>query len=204
MPKKHASVGRPAGVRGSATLAAIRAAGTQLLYQEGYEGMSLRHLAAAAGIQVGSLYNHIQGKQALLALLLNDYTSEMLQGLEPALASSSTPADRLRAFVRYHIGFHTRRLPEASICLSELRHLKGEQRRSVQELRDRYERQFGEIVDAGIAAGDFSVTDPGLAAFAVLGMITSVIGWYKAEGQLTPEQIAEVYSDLALATLGAA
>jgi hypothetical protein len=94
-------------------------------------------------------------------------------------------------------------LPEASICLSELRHLRGKERQAVQELRDRYEQHLRDIVDHGIASGIFRVADRRLAVFAVLGMITGVIGWYSPAGPLTAAQISATYSDLALAALGA-
>ena len=50
---------------------AIREAGVRLIYEHGYEGMNLRQLADAVGIQAGSLYNHIHTKQDLLFELVS-------------------------------------------------------------------------------------------------------------------------------------
>lgn len=201
MVKDNIARGRPPGGSGAATLQSIRLAGTKLLYEQGYDGMSLRDLAATVGIQVASLYNHIEGKQAFLSALLHDYTVAMLQGLDPALEGSHTPVERLRAFVDYHISFHTERLREASICLSELRHLQGEERKVVQQLRDSYENRLRAIVQDGIETGAFRAIDPRLAVFAILGMLTGVISWYQPGGRCTRNEIIDAYTDLALAAL---
>ena len=46
---------RRVGADGSKTAEAIRAAGLRLIFEHGYEGMSLRDLAQVVGIQPGSL-----------------------------------------------------------------------------------------------------------------------------------------------------
>jgi AcrR family transcriptional regulator len=164
--------------------------------------MSLRDLASAVGIQAASVYNHVESKETLLASLLLDYTQEMLDGLDVALNKTAPPAERLRSFVSFHICFHTRRLEEASICVSELRHLRGPARQSVLSLRDQYEQRLCGILRDGLSSGDFNFADEKLAAFAILGMITSVIGWYRRTGSYSPKEIANSYSVLALRMVG--
>ena len=61
---------RTIGSYGPKTLEAIRKAGLRLIFEHGYEAMSLRQLAAEVGIQAGSLYNHIATKQELLFVLI--------------------------------------------------------------------------------------------------------------------------------------
>jgi AcrR family transcriptional regulator len=76
---------RTIGSYGPKTLEAIRKAGLRLIFEHGYEAMSLRHLAAEVGIQVGSLYNHISTKQQLLFDLVQDHINELLRQLDLAL-----------------------------------------------------------------------------------------------------------------------
>ena len=67
--------------------------------------MSLRHLAAEVGIQVGSLYNHISTKQDLLFGLLHTHMESLLQHLEDALPPGMDPEAELRTFVVFHAFF---------------------------------------------------------------------------------------------------
>ena len=48
------------------TIDQIRAAGLQLIYERGYEGMGLRLLARKAGIGQSTLYGHFATKQDLI------------------------------------------------------------------------------------------------------------------------------------------
>src|ERR1700749_2480795 len=103
---------RTIGSHGPKTQEAIRRAGLRLIFEHGYEAMSLRQLAAEVGIQVGSLYNHIATKQELLFDLVQDHINELLCQLDLALEGKAEPRDRLRAFVAFHVGYHTTRKRE--------------------------------------------------------------------------------------------
>ncbi len=195
----RARPGRPAGSSGAGTLKAIRAEGARMLRERGYGATSLRDLAARVGIKAGSLYNHIAGKQQLLFLLVEGHTRLALEGLDAALAEAGDdPVARLRAFVAFHVAFHTARPEEAAVCLSELRNLEGANREAVLALRRAYEGRLVGVVRDGAEAGVFRAGDPRLAALAVLGMVTGVLGWYRPDGRLRPEAIAGAYADLLL------
>ncbi|MDU2923168.1 TetR/AcrR family transcriptional regulator, partial [Bradyrhizobium sp.] len=94
---------RTIGSHGPTTMEAIRKAGLRLIFEHGYEAMSLRQLAAEVGIQPGSLYNHINTKQELLSDLIQDHINDLLRELEEALRDKQTPVERLRAFVAFHV-----------------------------------------------------------------------------------------------------
>jgi AcrR family transcriptional regulator len=95
---------------------AIRKAGLRLIFEHGYEAMSLRQLAAEVGIQAGSLYNHISTKQELLFDLIQDHINELLRQLDRALDGKQAPEERLRAFVAFHVTYHMTRKREVFIA----------------------------------------------------------------------------------------
>ena len=76
---------RTIGSYGPKTMEAIRKAGLRLIFEHGYEAMSLRQLAGEVGIQAGSLYNHISTKQELLFDLIQDHINELLRQLDRAI-----------------------------------------------------------------------------------------------------------------------
>lgn len=204
MSGSTAKRGRPAGGSGAETRAAILQHGAALMQRHGYGAMSLRELAEAAGITVGAVYNHIDSKQALLVALLDRHMRDALDGLDRALAASTpAPADRLRAFVRFHITFHTGRPVAAAICLSELRSLEEPHRAAIIGLRDAYEARLGGVLADGIASGAFAVPDPRLAVLFVLGTLTGVLTWFDPKGPLSAEAIADGYTVLLMRALQA-
>lgn len=72
----------------------------------GYGGASLRRIAAAAGLQVGSLYFHFPTKDDLVAAALVDGVesarAQLLLAIE-AVPETASPGDRLRAAILGHL-----------------------------------------------------------------------------------------------------
>jgi len=58
-----------------------------------------------------------------------------------------------------------------------------------------------QVVLRGVEVGDFGTAYPVEAARAILNMGTAVATWFRADGRLTPAELAEIYVRLALATV---
>ncbi|GAB4010602.1 TetR/AcrR family transcriptional regulator [Nocardioides ultimimeridianus] len=74
--------------------------------QHGYGGASLRRIADAAGLKVGSLAFHFPGKDDLVAATLQEGVDSARAALEAAIATvdeDALPTERLRAAVRGHL-----------------------------------------------------------------------------------------------------
>ncbi|CCD96400.1 putative transcriptional regulatory protein, TetR family [Bradyrhizobium sp. ORS 375] len=189
---------RTIGSHGPTTMEAIRKAGLRLIFQHGYEAMSLRQLAAEVGIQPGSLYNHISTKQELLAELIQDHINDLLGELELALQDTQGPLDRLRAFVAFHVSYHMTRKREVFIANSELRSLEPRNYEAVVALRGAYERRLADILTEGVAEGVFDVDDVQVATFAIIALLTGLCSWYRPGGRLTKDAIIAAHEKLVL------
>lgn len=187
---------RTAGSHGPTTLQAIRTAGLKLIFEHGYEAMSLRQLAAEAGIQAGSLYNHISTKQQLLFDLIDAHMRLLLQELRAALHGIETPIERLKAFIAFHLAYHIDRKREVFISYSELRSLDPENYAAIVSLRRTYEQELITILEHGAARGDFLVEDAPVAAFGILAMLTGVCTWFRPDGRLTTPELIAIYTDM--------
>ena len=189
---------RTAGSHGPATLAAIRKSGLRLIYEHGYEALTLRELAADVGILSGSLYNHIKTKQDLLFTLVRDHMTDLLENLNRALDGRLDPSEALAAFVRLHVTYHMERRYEVYIANSELRSLEPANRATIVAMRQAYELRLIEILNRGAAAGRFRVADTRVGAFAIIAMLTGICTWYRPDGPLGPEQIVALHTDLVM------
>jgi len=189
---------RTIGSHGPKTMEAIRKAGLRLIFENGYEAMSLRQLAAEVGIQAGSLYNHISTKQALLFDLIQDHINELLRQLDRALEGKQEPVEKLRAFVAFHVTYHMTRKREVFIANSELRSLEPRNYETIVALRGAYEQRLAGILAEGAAKGVFAVTDVQVATFAIIALLTGLCTWYRPGGRLTREAIVEAHEKLVL------
>ncbi|QIG91862.1 MULTISPECIES: TetR/AcrR family transcriptional regulator [unclassified Bradyrhizobium] len=189
---------RTIGSHGPTTLEAIRKAGVRLIFERGYEAMSLRQLAAEVGIQAGSLYNHISTKQELLFDLVQDHINDLLRELDLALAGKADPVEKLRAFVAFHVSYHMTRKREVFIANSELRSLEPKNYDAVVALRGAYEQRLAQILADGVAEGVFEVVDIQVGTFAIIAMLTGLCTWYRPGGRLTRDAIIAAHEKLVL------
>lgn len=189
---------RTIGSHGPKTLEAIRKAGVRLIFERGYEAMSLRELAAEVGIQAGSLYNHISTKQDLLFDLVQEHINDLLRELDLALEGKTDPVERLRTFVAFHVGYHMTRKREVFIANSELRSLEPKNYAAVVTLRGAYEQRLAQILNQGVADGVFEVVDVQVATFAIIALLTGLCSWYRPGGRLTRDAIIAAHEKLVL------
>lgn len=171
-------------------------AGLELIYEHGYEAVSLRRLARAVGIQSGSLYNHIRSKQELLAGLVVTHLRDLLEAADDALSEIEDPEAALRAFIAFHLTYHVSRKREIYIANSELRSLEPENRRRAVELRHKYEGRLIGILEDLADRSHFRLREPRLTAYAILAMLTGVAAWYRADGRLPLKTLIELHTDL--------
>lgn len=193
---------RRAGTRGETTWLAIREAAVELIATHGFEGFNLRELAARCGIKAGSLYNHIESKEGLLKTLLESIMTDLLQEFDEQVAVIDDPVEQIRAVVRLHILFHTRRRTEVIIGNTELRSLSPDSHQTITALRDRYENKLRQIISKGAAKGAFRIPDAKITSFAIIAALTGVGHWYRPNGSLSQKRLIEIHEQLVLQALG--
>src|ERR1700722_12793404 len=82
--------------------------------ERGFDGTSIRDIAARAGVSLSALYHYYPGKQALLAALLDEGMDDYLDRCRAALAatgprSGSGSAERLTALVAATVRYRAER-----------------------------------------------------------------------------------------------
>jgi len=195
---------------------AIEDVASELFRTHGYAATSVRDIARALDLQGPSLYSHVTSKEDVLWAIVDRAAARfeaaadaaMLATLEPGApppAAGRNPATdpnaALAALVRAHVGMITDDVGSAGVFVHEWRALSPERRAAVLERRDAYERRFRSVIEAGIANGDFEMTDPAMAATAILSTLNGIAGWYRPDGRLPADRIADQFADLALRML---
>jgi len=187
--------------RGLSTHAAIFRAAVELFAEEGYEGASMRELAARAGCSPANVYHHHRNKYELFVTIIESSIMLHKASLRAALAAHESPLDQLRAVLMDHLRMHLERV-EFSILRSDFHPLKGEERRRFIEERDEYERGVRAIVIRAKEMGLVDVEDPKLAVMMTLDGCNRVHRWYRPDGPLSSAEIARRITDFYLAGFG--
>jgi AcrR family transcriptional regulator len=171
-------VGRPsAKERKPYNSDAILDVAVQVFLERGYDGASLEDVARAARITKASVYYHVSSKEELLVLR------------EPG-ARTGRPIDRLRHILKRTIEITVAMLPEVALLLRVRGNTRAEKR--ILEQRRRFDhtiaRFFRRAQDAGEIRSDL---EPRLATRLLFGMLNSVTEWYRPEGKLDADGIAD-------------
>lgn len=155
----------------------------RLFGTKGYEGTSMRDIAAAVKILPGSLYHHFSSKEDLFVAVYAFAVSQSLDAVRTAIASQTDPWARLEAACIAH----TRGLLDnnnyAAVLISHLSvsHLPIQ----VVPLRDSYEAVFKELIaELPLPQG----IDRRIFRLGLLGSMSWTITWYRPGGE-TPATI---------------
>jgi TetR/AcrR family transcriptional regulator len=155
-----------------ATREALRAAGTKLFAERGYDGVPVAAIAEKAGVNKAMINYHFGGKRKLYLAIVNATFAEMVERVE-RLAESPRPAPEvLRELVagvgdmarRRHPHFFTMFLREV---LTGAKHFD-------RGVIDQPARIFGavqRIVARGVREGDFRPVDPLLTHLSLVGSL---------------------------------
>jgi TetR/AcrR family transcriptional regulator, cholesterol catabolism regulator len=176
---------------------------SELFHANGYAATSVRDIARALDIQGASLYAHVASKEDVLWSIVDGAATAFEAKADEAVADTATsdPVERLAALVEAHVDVVTADPDRASVFVTEWRHLSPDRRVGIAQRRDTYERRFREAINDGIAVGAFRATDPAIAATFILTALNGIATWYRPDGRLSADRIADHYVDLSLRSL---
>jgi AcrR family transcriptional regulator len=179
------------------------AAAVESFASKGFHGTSTRDIASAAGMSPAALYVHHKSKEDLLYLISRTGHEQTLQLVREGRACSDDPVEQLRAVMHAFTVHHARGHTSARIVNYELAALSPEHLREIAAIRRAIDAEVRQLVEAGVERGAFHTTSPRMAALALLSLGIDVARWYRDEGEWSPEDIADYYSELALRIVGA-
>jgi hypothetical protein len=86
----------------------------------------------------------------------------------------------------------------ASVLLLEYRSLSPELQARHIPRRDRYEDLWRKLLVEGEQAGVFCLEDAAMTSRALLGAMSWAVTWYRPDGKLSADEIADLFSGLFL------
>lgn len=182
----------------------LLAASTRLFRERGFHATSMQDLAESLGMNRGSLYHYIVGKDELLWLILGRAFDVLEARIVPILTADTPPVDRIRGAIREHLRVAADHADELSLIQIELRSLPPERRAQMIERRNRYEAHWRAAIGEGMAEGSLRPFDVRLAGIGILSACNWFTQWYRPSGPLTVDEVADRFCDLFLAGLATA
>jgi AcrR family transcriptional regulator len=181
----------------------ILEASAQIFSQKGYHGTSMQDIADAVNLQKASLYHHVSSKQEILFELLNRGLHLLIDVVEKVITNSNSPAENLRIAIKAYLKSLAEHQDLTSVLLLEYRSLEPKYLKPHIDERDKFEQIWRDLINAGIRDGSFSCEDPSMATRALLGEMNWTVTWFRGDGTMSAEEIADQITDLYLLGLTA-
>ncbi|MGE5186028.1 MAG: TetR/AcrR family transcriptional regulator [Acidobacteriota bacterium] len=182
---------------GSPKLRRILERAARLIFEKGYEGTSMQDIADACGLTKAGLYHHVSTKEALLVAIM-EYGMDLFEEVVLARVEHITdPLERLRKTMACNLDLVTQdSSKEVTIILHEHQTLTGEAHKTINARKKRYVRFLEHSFREAMDAGQIRKVDPTLASFSLLGTVLWTYKWYRPDGRLPPQQLADGMIDL--------
>ena len=177
----------------------VRAA-ARLFRDRGYERTTVRDIGNAVGLQSGSLFYHFRTKEEILVAVRELGIRNTTEQLGAALAEVQHPRDKVATLIRVHLhSLLGENQAALEVMLYEWRSVSEEQRPGLIILRDRYEALWQQALDEAAAVG-LVKPDTRLLRRTLLGSLHWSVQWFRREGELSVDELAERMLELVLVT----
>lgn len=166
--------------------------------RQGYDATSMGDLAKELGLTKSALYHHVASKETLLAEALDEALDELAATVRNATRATNgaTAYERLRTVVRRSVVVLIAHQPAVTLLLRVRGNSELEQ--DALERRRKIDAQLAKLVKAAAAEGALrDDIDPAVVSRLLFGMVNSLVEWYRPDGEVTEEEVAEAITLLA-------
>jgi len=178
-------------VRDNGRKDAILAIAAGQFRRRGFERTSVRDIAEALGMTSGSLFYHFATKEELLVAVMEGGVRDIMQSVRDGLAGETRLPERLLSMVRCHLkALLGLRLDAMTVLLYEWRSLSPAAQTRVLALREAYEALWMEPINEAVVLG-LVESDAVLVRQTVLGALNWTAQWYRPEGRLDVDALAQ-------------
>jgi AcrR family transcriptional regulator len=182
--------------------AKLLAHATNVFYEKGYEGASMRDLARSSGMSLSNLYYYFESKEKLLYLIQKESFSTIVERLRERLKEVSDPEACIRVFILNHLEYFLANQKAMTVLSHEDDVLKNGFGAEIAAIKREYYRTCVELLD------DYKRTK-GLefssrtAVLSLFGMMNWIYTWYNPRVDADAEELEREMGDIFLRGIGA-
>lgn len=172
---------------------AVLRAAVQLFLEQGYHRATLNDVAERLNITKPALYNYFRSKDEILFecwSLGRERVGEVIAGID---AEGGTGLVRLRKLVHAYAAVMATDFG-ASLVRFDPRDLAAKNAAIVRAGKREIDRTFRDYIAAGVADGSIRRCDVKLTAFAIAGALNWIGHWYRHDGALSAQAIADDFA----------
>lgn len=180
--------------------AAVLRTAARLFNEKGFHATSLDEVAERLHVTKPTLYHYVRSKDEILFECVKSGLQTLREAIAESLAAGGSALDQLQAGMRAYTRIVTQ---DFGMCLIRIGEdpLPTAGRNELRRLKRAIDLEFRGLIARCVAEGSLRPVDPKLAAFTLAGALSWVGRWYRPDGDLDADQIADACCDLLLSGL---
>lgn len=147
----------------------------KLFAEKGYDNTNIEEITAVAGVAKGSLYYHFSKKEDIFDLVLEEGEKLLRNSIEIKMKNCTTALEKIKAIIMIQIKITVNYEDFLNVVLSQI---WGNESKNIKCKKAVYKHinAIKEIVEEGIANGEFHEGNPDAIASGIFGILcTSLI-----------------------------
>ena len=175
-------------------LGKILAHATEVFYDKGYQGASMRDLSRASGMSLAGLYHYFESKEKLLYLIQKHTFTTVVERVRGRLSEASDPESRIRIFISNHLEYFLANQKAMTVLSHEDDVLENGYGQEIAAIKREYYRICIELLDhlKREKKLDFSSR---MAVLGLFGMINWIYTWYNPRVDANAKELAREMGD---------
>ena len=183
-------------------LGKILAHATEVFYEKGYEGASMRDLARSSGMSLSGLYYYFESKEKLLYLIQKDTFSTIVERLRERLDEVSDPEERIRVFILNHLEYFLANRKAMKVLSHEAEVLTNGFGAEIAAIKREYYRICVGLLDDFKLAKRLEFSSR-MAVLSLFGMMNWIYTWYNPRVDADAEGLSRGMGDIFLQGISA-
>lgn len=172
----------------------------QLFEEKGFSQTSIQDIVDALHVTKGTFYYYFSSKEQLLMDIHLQYIDHLLMRQQQILDNESlSHREKVTEIILMLIKDIKDKGSSGRVFFREIRHLNNKNIDKVKKKRNQFRLNIEDVVRSGMVAGEFKEDlRPDMVAFGILGITNYSYNWYKPDGEVTPDELATIFSNLVL------
>ena len=175
----------------------------ELFYQNGYENTTLEAVAEQMGVTKPFIYAHFSSKSELLAEICARGIASSLAEMNSVLPLDLSPTEKLKLLSERFVTAVLEAQMYIAIFAREEKNLNPADLAKINVMRRDFDTKLTGLIQEGVDAREFSVTDPHITALAIGGMVSWAYVWYREAGRLPLSGVTAEMTNLILSMVQA-
>jgi len=171
-------------------MASILKAASRVIAKNGFDGASVRDVAAKGKIGLSGIYYYFKNKDEMLYAIQQHAFTTLVERLRQKLDEADSPEARVKAVIDNHFRFFVDHMDEFRVCIHEIDSLSGTYYKKVLETRREY---FDLVREAVSEICDGSKNDVDVATLFLFGSLNWVYMWYDPERNTDIDELSSQY-----------